>query len=259
MRIVVTGGLGDLGARVVRQLSERGHEAVAASRRTGVDLSSGTGLDTALAGADAVVHCASSSWRPKAVDVLGTRRLTAALSRQDEPAHLVHISIVGCDLVAFGYYRAKVEAEGAIERSSGPATIVRATQFHSLAAFMARMLGFGPVGVTVGDLRLAPVDIDWVASRLADHAESPPPAGVRRSAELGGPADLSVPELAAAVAAHDARRPGRFLRFPPVGPLRAVSAGALLPSGTAERGGRTFGEWLANQPHPLPRGRHDRT
>lgn len=259
MRIVVTGGLGDLGARVVRQLSQRGHQAVAASRRTGLDLSTGAGLDAALTGADAVVHCASSSRRPKAVDVLGTGRLTAALARQDDPPHLVHVSIVGCDLVPYGYYRAKVEAEGIIEGSGGPATIVRATQFHSLAAFMATMLAFGRVGVTVGDLRLAPVDIDWVASRLADHAEGPRPAGAQRSAELAGPDDLSVPELAAFLAVHDARRPGRFLRLPPVGPLRAVSAGALLPAGSAERGGRRFEEWLANQPHPLPRGRHDRS
>ena len=232
---------------------------VPASRRTGVDLATGDGLDAVLEGAGAVVHCATNPRRARAVDVEGTRRIVSALARQDEPAHLVYVSIVGCDLVSVGYYRAKVDAERIIEASELPATVARATQFHALAAFMARMVQLGRLGVTLRDLTLRPVDIEWVASRLADHATASRPSGPERAVDLVGPDILSLPEVGAAVAAHDHRGPARFLRVPPVGrSMRALSNGALLSSGDVERGGRSFAEWLATQPQPLPRGMHDR-
>ncbi|HEV7195152.1 MAG TPA: NAD(P)H-binding protein [Pedococcus sp.] len=260
MRVVVTGAAGDLGWRVGRELTRRGHTVVPASRRTGVDLATGDGLDAVLSGADAVVHCATNPRRARAVDVEGTRRITTALARQDDPAHLVAISIVGCDLVPFGYYRAKADAERLIETSAIPATVVRATQFHALAAFLARVTQVGRMGITLRDLTLRPVDIGWVASRLVDHAVGPRPTGPERAVDLVGPDILSIPELAAAVAAHDDRPTTRFVRVPPVGrAMRGLSAGALISAGEVERGGRSFSEWLATQPHPLPRGMHDRS
>lgn len=260
MRVVVTGAAGDLGWRVGRELTRRGHTVVPASRRTGVDLATGDGLDAVLEGAGAVVHCATNPRRARAVDVEGTRRIVAALARQDDPAHLVYVSIVGCDLVPVGYYRAKVDAERIIESGELPATIARATQFHALAAFMARVTQVGNFGITLRDLTLRPVDIAWVASRLADHATGPRPTGPERALDLVGPDILSLPEVGSAVAAHDGRSPARFLRVPPVGrSMRALAGGALLSGGDVEQGGRSFAEWLATQPHPLPRGMHDRT
>lgn len=143
MRIVVTGGSGDLGGRVVRELMSRGHEAVAASRRSGVDLATGVGLDEVLERADAVVHAATSNTRAQKVDVDGARRVGESLRRLGSPAHVVSISIVGCDRVPYPYYRAKLDSESALEQSGVPATIVRATQFHSLAALLGAGLRAG--------------------------------------------------------------------------------------------------------------------
>src|SRR6478735_2036464 len=158
MRVVVTGAAGDLGARVVRELTGRGHEVVPASRRTGVDLVSGEGLDAVLAGGQSVVHCADDPSRGDWVTVYGTRRLADAAAAHD--VHLVHISIVGIDDHPLAYYRRKLRAEQAVAAAGGSATVLRATQFHSLAASFARRLSIGPVTLTVGALAFQSVDTD---------------------------------------------------------------------------------------------------
>src|SRR6478735_1097676 len=174
MRVVVTGGAGDLGARVVRGLAGRGVEVVSASRRTGVDLSTGLGLDAVLADTDTVVHCADDTSAGDAVTVYGTRRLADATA--DRGIHLVHVSIVGVDDHPLPYYRRKLRAEQGITAADGPSTVLRATQFHSLAAYFARSLTRGPVTFTVGDMAFQPVDTDFVAARLAELATGPRPA-----------------------------------------------------------------------------------
>ena len=260
MRIVVTGGGGDVGGRVVHELRQRGHEVVPASRRTGVDLRTGAGLEQALAGAEAVVHAATDTRRPQGVDVAGIRRVAEVVSRQGSPAHVVCISIVGCDRVPLAYYRAKRDAEVVLQTSGVPATVVRATQFHSVAAFMAKLLRLGPLAFSIGDLRIQPVDIDWVAARLADHVEGPAPTGFTRATDLAGPDLFSLADLGGLVARHEGRSAAHVLRVPPVGGvMRAYSRGAILPGRDLEVGGRTFEMWLAGQPRPLPRDRHDRT
>jgi uncharacterized protein YbjT (DUF2867 family) len=260
VRIVVTGGLGDLGARVVRSLADRGHEVLAASRRTGVDLRTGAGLAAAVEGVDAVVHCVTDPLRASAVDADGTRRLAQALASQPRPPHLVAVSIVGCDANPLPFYRVKAVAEVAIASAGGPATIVRATQFHALVAFAARTLRLGRVGLTVGELSFQPVDVRWVAERLADRAAGPAPDGCLRAPDLAGPERLSLERLSRLVAAHEGRAAPHSLTLPAVGPaLRALSEGSNLPAGPVETGGRTFGEWLAAQPARLPRSIHDRT
>ena len=259
MRIIVTGGMGDLGSRVVADLTARGHEAVVASRRTGVDLASGAGLADALAGADGVVHCATSPARPKGVDIGGARRIVEALRVMGGSAartHLVGVSIVGCDLNPYPYYRAKHSTEEVLADSGLPATVVRATQFHALAAFMAG-LRVGPLGVRIGDMAIQPVDIDFVAKRLVDLVTGGVPDGFRRAADLAGPDLLEVAQISALVAAHDGRRAPHLLRLPPVGgTMRSFSARTNVPSGPVEIGGASFAEWLAGQPRPLPRGPH---
>lgn len=257
MRIVVLGGAGDLGARVVKVLAARGHDAVPASRRSGVDLQTGAGLDAVLDGADAVVHAATSPRRARAVDVAGAERVGTSLRRLGSAAHVVSISIVGCDRIPYPYYRAKLDSETALERAGVPTTIVRATQFHSLAALLASVLRIGPVSFSVGDMRIQPVDIDWVAERLADHATGATPDGFVRARELAGPTAYDAGRLAALVAAHDGRRAPRPVRLPPVGEvMRGFAEGRTVPGTTAQTGGRSFEEWLAAQPRPLPRRMH---
>jgi len=254
MRIVVTGGSGDLGGRVVREVESRGHEAVAASRRTGVDLATGAGLDAVLDGAEAVIHVASSQTKPQTVDVAGARRVGQALRRAHSPAHVVSISIVGCDRVPYPYYRAKVDSERALAEADVPATALRATQFHSLAAFFATAGRVGPLTFAIGKMRIQPVDIDWVAHRLTDYATGPAPSGYRRATDIAGPTAYTAGEMAEILATHDGRSTPRVVRIPPVLPvLRGFAEGGILPGPEAETGGRAFEDWLREQPTPMPR------
>jgi uncharacterized protein YbjT (DUF2867 family) len=255
MRVLVTGGSGDLGRRVVRELTGRGHSVVAASRRSGLDLATGAGVEQAVAGMDAVVHCASNPVKAKTVDVGGTQLLAAALARRDTPGHLVYISIVGCDQNPYPYYRAKAEAEKVIEAAGVPATVVRATQFHSLAAYLARLLSVGGISFTLGDMAVQPVDTDFLAARLTQVATEPAPAGFARATEVAGPDVLTMAQVARALRAHAGKRPPRVVRIPPMGGVaRAFSARTNVPSGEVDTGGRTFADWLAEQPRRL-RGR----
>ena len=141
MKIVVIGGTGLIGSQVIAQLIELGHEAVAASPRSGVNAVTGEGLAEALAGADTVVDVANSpSWADD--DVLqffttSTRNLLAA-ERDAGVQHHVALSIVGATaLPDSGYMRAKVAQEKVIEESGAPYTIVRATQFFEFVGGIA--------------------------------------------------------------------------------------------------------------------------
>lgn len=253
MRIIVTGGFGDLGSRVAREASLRGHDAVPVSRRTGLDLTTGAGLVMALRGADVVVNCADDPRRGAAVTVDGSRRLAEAASAAGAPVHLVHISIVGIDDFPMAYYRRKLAAEQALSASGACVTVLRATQFHSLAAFFARALTRGGVTFQVGRMAFQPVDTDWVAAQLVDLAEAPRPAGYVRAGDIAGPEVLTVAQLAAGVRRHRGQRPGRVLPLPtPFGVLRAFGQRQNIPKvGQARTGGRSFDDWLTQQPREL--------
>ena len=141
MKIVVIGGTGLIGSQVIAQLGELGHEAVAASPRSGVNAVTGEGLAEALAGAHTVVDVANSpSWADD--DVLqffttSTRNLLAA-ERDAGVQHHVALSIVGCDRAPdSGYMRAKIAQEKVIEESGAPYSVVRATQFFEFVGGIA--------------------------------------------------------------------------------------------------------------------------
>ncbi len=147
MKIVVIGGTGLIGSQVIAQLVELGHEAVAASPRSGVNAVTGEGLAEALAGAHTVVDVANSpSWADD--DVLqfftvSSRNLLAA-ERDAGVQHHVALSIVGCDRVPdSGYMRAKVAQEKVIEDSGAPYSIVRATQFFEFVGGIADSMADG--------------------------------------------------------------------------------------------------------------------
>lgn len=255
MRVLVTGGAGALGSQVVEELRRRGHEPRAASRRVGVDLATGEGLPAAVASAEAIVHCATRPLRPTVVDVGGTRRLAVEAAKALVMPHLVYISIVGCDANPYPYYRAKAEAEEVLALSGVPATVVRATQFHSLAAAVAGALTLGPVALTLGDMAVQPVDAAWVASRLVDVATGPRPDGFARATDLAGPELLTMAtmaEVASALRRHAGKGAPHVVRLPPVGgTLRAFSARSNIPGPEAQTGGLTFAQWLEGH---RPRG-----
>jgi uncharacterized protein YbjT (DUF2867 family) len=192
MKIVVIGGSGRVGGKVVRLLVGQGHDPVPASPSTGVDTITGEGLAEALAGADAVVDVANAPvWEDDAVRdffVTSTRNVLAA-EKEAGVGHHVAVSIVGCDrLPDSGYLRAKVAQEAEVAAGGVPYTILRATQFFE---FLAQIVESGADGDAVrlptGLMQL--VAVDDVAAAVADLATAGPVNGV---VELGGPEKLGI-------------------------------------------------------------------
>ncbi len=244
MNVVVTGGSGGLGREVVRGLRMRGATATAASRRTGVNLATGEGLESALAGAEVIVHAATHPMKYRAVDLEGTRKIIRVLGDRPDPPHLIYISIVGCDLNPYPYYRAKYACELVLERSGLPVTVVRATQFHTLVATIARACAHGPVSLQP-QVSFQSCDHRWVAGRLVDTALGEAPPGYRRSADLAGPERTTLGEAVNLIRQAAGQRPPRVIRLPAVGgTLRAFARGTNLPGPDAEIGGSAFRESL---------------
>src|SRR6516165_1743865 len=173
MKIVVIGGSGLIGTKLVNNLRQRGHEAVAASPSSGINTITGEGLAQALEGAQVVVDVANSpSWEDKAVlDFFETssRNLLAAEGAAGV-GHHVALSVVGTDrLLASGYFRAKMAQENLIKASKIPFTIVRATQFFEFVGGIAQ---FSTEGATVRlpSALMQPIAAEDVAAALADVA-----------------------------------------------------------------------------------------
>jgi len=190
MKIVVIGGSGLIGKKLIPLLRGRGHEAVSASPSSGVNTITGEGLGAALAGADVVVDVTNSpSWEDKAVLEFfetSTRNILAAEAAAGVKHH-VALSIVGDDCIAdSGYMRAKVAQENLIKANSVPYTILRATQFFE---FLGAIAGKGVDPVHVTDAPMQPIAADDVAATLADVAVGSPANGV---VEVAGPEALSM-------------------------------------------------------------------
>jgi len=261
--ILVTGGTGVLGRAVVERLEAAGKQVRVLSRRLGPgpgggrvvgDLGTGAGIEAAVAGADVIVHCASAGSagkKARAVDLEGTRRLVEAARAAGAGAaggagglpHLVYISIVGVDRVPVGYYRVKLATERLIEQSGLPWTVLRATQFHDLVAFMLELLARPPVLLLPRGISDQPVDTGEVADRMVALALGAP-AG--RVADIGGPQVLTVEELARTyLKAAGRRRP--IVRVPlPGAAVRGMRAGGHLCPEHAD-GKRTWEEYLAGR------------
>ena len=250
--ILVTGGTGSLGRRVVDRLRGPGYEVRALSRSArgaGVvrgDLLTGEGLARALQGVDVLIHCASSPRKPRQTDVEGTRRLLEAANGAGV-SHVAFVSIVGVDRNPYPpYYRAKLEAERIIERSPVPWTILRATQFHEFALKQIRLLERLPVMMAPKGFLLQPMDIEEVADRLVELSLSGP-AG--RVPDIGGPEVRTLPDLARSYLNATGRR-RRIVEVPVPGKAaRALREGAQLAPGQAY-GEIRWEEFLSRTVHP---------
>lgn len=238
--VLVTGGTGVLGSRVVERLRSAGVGTRVMSRRENpgtvrADLVTGDGLERAVRGVNTIVHCASSPFRKvRRTDVEGTFRLLQAAARSGA-VHVVFVSIVGIDRVqSYPYYRAKLDAERAVEGSPVPYTILRATQFHDLVLTAMRSLDRLPVMVVPRRLPGQPIDSGEVADRMVELALSEP-AG--RVPDVGGPEIRTLTDAARGyLEATGRRRP--ILEVPlPGETAREIRAGALTCPGN--RYGRT--------------------
>jgi uncharacterized protein YbjT (DUF2867 family) len=266
--ILVTGGTGTLGRRVVARLRDARRDVRVLSRQArepeeGVeyvtgDLDTGDGVEAALQGAGTVIHLAGA----QKGDGEKAATLVAAASRAGV-RHLVHISVVGVDRVPvesgvdramFGYFESKRAAEEAIAGSGVPWTTLRATQFHDLMLTTGRGMAKLPVIPVPSGVRFQPVDADDVAARLVELALGEP-AGL--APDIGGPRVYAMAELVRgylrAAGKHRLIVPLRL----PGKAARAVREGANL---SLERsvGRTTWEEFLAErvgvsgEPSPNP-------
>src|SRR5437764_12065840 len=195
MKIVVIGGTGLIGTKVVKNLREKGHEAVAASPSKGINSVTGEGLAEALVGAQVVVDVANApSWEDKAVleffETSG-RNLLAAEGAAGV-GHHVALSVVGTDrLLASGYFRAKMAQENLIKASLIPYTIVRATQFFEFVGAIAQAATEGQT-VRLPPILMQPIVSDDVAAVVAEAALAEPSKG---TVDLAGPEPIRQDEL----------------------------------------------------------------
>lgn len=224
MTFVVTGGTGSLGRHVVAALPG----AKPVSRATGTDLLRNKGLGALRA--DVVVHCATSFRH----EVTMTRTVLAA-----KPAHLIYISIVGCDRVPLPYYKQKLAAERLIINSGTPHTILRATQFHSLLRKMFDNLSKLPL-MLVPAFAFQPIDEAEVALELATLAQSAPSGTAQ---EMGGPEIREATDLARTYLAATRKTRTLLPLKAPGATYRAYRAGGNLTPDHAV-GTRTFADYL---------------
>ncbi|HEY7535444.1 MAG TPA: SDR family oxidoreductase [Thermodesulfobacteriota bacterium] len=195
MKIVVIGGSGLIGTKLVNNLRQHGHEVVAASPSSGVNALTGEGLAEALTGAQVVIDVANSpSFEDKAVleffEKAGRNLLAAEAAAG--VGHHVALSVVGTDrLLASGYFRAKMAQENLIKASKIPYTILRSTQFFEFVSAIAQSATDGQT-VRLSPALVQPVVSDDVAAALADIAVEEPLNG---TVELAGPAPIRLDEL----------------------------------------------------------------
>lgn len=246
MKIVVIGGTGLIGGKLVKLLEAKGHEVLAASPGTGVNAVTGDGLAAALAGAEVVVDVANSpSFAP--ADVLDFfQKSSRNLARAEKEAgvrHHVALSIVGTDrLPDNGYFVAKVAQEELIKKGGVPYTILRATQF------MEFMAAIGQSSVVDGTIRLSPALIqpiaaDDVAAALADVALAAPLNG---TTEVAGPEAFPLEQIVRrALAAAGETRP--VVTDPQAGYFGSpLEHGSLVPAAgsKARIGAIRYDDWL---------------
>jgi uncharacterized protein YbjT (DUF2867 family) len=253
--MLVIGGTGEVGRHVVTALLVRGHRVNVLSRRGGTpdpravafvgDIGTGAGLPAALDGVDTMIDVANvlTTNQEKAVRYFTESTQTVGrLGAAAGVSHLVVLSIVGCDRVAFGYYRGKVAQEDAALGGPVPATVLRATQFHEFARQNLSRFRLGPVALMPG-MRCQPIAASEVAMALADVAEKPAVGG--RAPDVGGPEIEWLPDMARAVSECLGPRTRIVpLRMPgAIG--RAMRGDALLLDSGGVARGPSFQEWLA--------------
>jgi uncharacterized protein YbjT (DUF2867 family) len=187
MRIVVIGASGLIGSKLMTRLTEQGHEAIAASRRTGVDAYTGEGLARALDGASVVVDVSSSPSSEDALEftTMSTRNILDA-ERAAGVGHHVALSVVGADRLSVsrsGYFSGKLAQERLIEASSIPYSIIRATQFFEFVETIVRAATEGDA-IRVAPALIEPIAADDAARAVGRTAVGPPS---NRVVEVAGP------------------------------------------------------------------------
>jgi uncharacterized protein YbjT (DUF2867 family) len=258
MKIVVIGGTGLIGSKLVQKLGEHGHEAVAAAPSSGVNSVTGEGLADALKGASVVVDVTNApSWEETAVLKFfetSTRNLLA-YGAAAGVGHYVALSVVGTErLLESGYFRAKLAQENLIKASSIPYSIVRATQFFE---FVKQIADYSTEGnkVRLPPALIQPMAADDVASALGGIATNSPVNGV---IEIGGPEQFGLDELVRRYLAAS-QDPREVISDPHAGYYGIqVSERALVPDNDARLGEARFEDWLVHTTKQVPKANRQR-
>jgi uncharacterized protein YbjT (DUF2867 family) len=247
MKIIIIGGTGLIGSKVVRKLRDQGNEAVPASPNTGVNTLTGAGLAEVLKGAAVVVDVSNSPSFEDAAVLNFFRTSTTNLLAAEAAAgvrHHVALSVVGTDrLSESGYMRAKIAQEKLIEQSSIPYSIVHATQFFEFIKGIAD-------GATDGDtVRLAPVLIQPIAAEDVATEVGKVAAGapLNRIVEIGGPEQFRLDEIVRRYLT--AREDPRSVIADPHARYYGAELGerTLVPDNSANIGETRFEAWLSQQ------------
>jgi len=248
MKIVIIGGTGLIGSKMVTALRARGHEVLAASPSSGVNTVTGAGVAEALRGADVVVDVANSpSFEDKAVmeffETSGRNLLAAEINAGVK--HHLALSIVGVDLMQnVGYMRAKLVQEDLIKRSGVPYTIVRSTQFLDFLPGIANQATDGSV-VHISDVQFQPIASDNVAAFVAEAALAAPVRGIM---EIAGPERSTMPVFVSRYLQDtaDPRKVATNSRSQYYG--GEIPNNALVPlDGRAKLGTISYEKWLQRQ------------
>jgi uncharacterized protein YbjT (DUF2867 family) len=248
--VLVTGGTGDLGSKLVDRFVAKGETVRVLSRKPRPeeavtewvqgDMETGAGLGEAVVGVDLVMHAATGGGTRAKADAPGTRNLLAAC-REAGTAHFFYISIVGIEKIPLGYYKAKLECERLIEESGVPWSNLRATQFHTLIDGFLRIFSRVPLILPVPkSFKFQPIETGEVADRMvADAAKGP----VGRLPDIGGPETVTFGEMARSwQKARGQQRP--LVNLPLMGKVaKGFKEGYNCTPEHAE-GQITWGEWL---------------
>ena len=250
MKIVVIGGTGLIGSKLVAKLREHGHEAVPAAPNTGVNSVTGEGLAEVLVGADVLVDVSNS---PSIADDAvmdffhtSTKNLLDAEAKAGV-GHHVALSVVGTERLAeSGYFRAKIAQEKLIKDSGRPYSIVHATQFFEFVGSIAQEATHGD-SVRLSDARIQPMAADDVASAVGRIAVGAP---VNATVEVAGPEEFGLDELIRKGLAF--RGDSRTVVTDPDATYFGAVLGkdTLLPGADAQLAGTRFEEWLPLNPPP---------
>jgi uncharacterized protein YbjT (DUF2867 family) len=247
MKVVVIGGTGLIGSKVVAGLTAQGHTAVAASPDNGVNSLTGEGLDAALDGAATVVDVSNSpSFEDAAVMEFFTTSTTNLLKAETVAGvgHHLALSIVNCDRMReSGYMRAKATQEQIIRESGIDHSIVRATQFFEFSRSIAQGATVDGV-VRLPGVRYVPMAADDVAAAVAGTASG---KALNATTSVAGPTEYRFPDfIAMAVAAQG--EPREVVTDPDARYFGArLGDDSLVPDGDAQRGATTYEVWLSAQ------------
>lgn len=243
MIIAIAGATGVVGRHVAAAARMRGHAVVPLARSLGVDLTTGTGLDQALSGTDAVIDTTSVVTQKTTEAEEFFESVTRTLLHAEHSAgvgHHVVLSIVGIDDLPVGHYAGKLAQERLVTEGRTPWSILRATQLHEFAAQALDFMTLGPFSL-IPQMASQTVAAAEVAERLVDLAEVGPSG---RVPDVAGPEANQIVDLARRVSSH--RALGRRVIAIPVPGVagKAMRSGALRPSVSGATGTLTFEEWL---------------